>query len=62
MTWFWIYIFFGLGFYTGMVLNNLTTFANARVGEVIRGFYLGIFFWPVGVTIKIWLELKAWQR
>lgn len=47
------YIFFGLGFYTGMSLKEPATFIHADTASIIRGFLLGILFWPIGLIIQV---------
>lgn len=40
----------GVGFYLGLAVKNPIGFVEADAAALIRGFLLGIPFWPVGFT------------
>jgi len=58
------YFSVGVGFYIGLSLHNPKGFINANAAALIRGFLLGVPFWPIGLTyllIKIVTTMEKEQ-
>lgn len=49
------YLFFGLGFYIGLALNNPKSFRNVHLASIIRGLVFAIILWPISlITYPLW--------
>ena len=47
------YFLIGAGFYVGLACKDPHGFVNANSASLIRGFLLGVVFWPVGLIVQI---------
>ena len=47
-----VYLAIGLGFYVGLALKDPKGFIDANSAALIRGFLLGVIFWPIGVVVQ----------
>lgn len=54
----YLYLFYGLGFYTGMAVKDPLSFATADLASIFRGLLLGLFFWPIGLIVAVYLAME----
>ena len=52
------YLAIGLGFYLGISLCRLDSFKDATLVSIVRGFVLGLLFWPIGAVVLVLLDHK----
>jgi hypothetical protein len=54
-----VYLSVGCGFYLGLSAMNPFGFVDANAAGLIRGFLLGLVFWPVGLMYQVYHAIKA---
>ena len=57
-----IYLLIGLIFYATLSVIRWHTFKNASTVDVIKGFLLGVFLWPIVLPIIVYIfraDLRA---
>lgn len=52
------YFSVGCGFYLGLSSMNPFGFIEADAASLIRGFLLGVVFWPIGLIYQVYYAIK----
>ena len=43
------YLLIGVSFYIGVAISRRDSFKNATIWSIIKGLFLGLILWPVGI-------------